>query len=264
MPSLQTLPPHTRPGSKRVDREPPLTLKSTAPTALSRIRRSDTVPGVFADEMRSVTRYRRRINCRVGDRLYPIIYRRSRGVWLGAEPDTIRHREVFAWILRGGARIGCIRLNEYAVHADLSNEAFLERMGAESASAQALAAALCEREVDDFDGFGRQGSILELSAIWIDRKHAKTAIWIPALKALVVDSFGDATMLVLKAFPLEYWNIGVTDPERYRWFRRRQAAMCRYYASKLNVRTLPGRAGREGWMARRISETPLAGTQKPR
>lgn len=264
MPSLQTLPPHTRPGSKRVDREPPLTLKSTAPIATKRIRRSDAVPDVFADEMQTVTRYRQRINCRVGDRLYPIIYRRSRGVWLGDEPDTIRHREVFAWILRGGARIGCIRLNEYAVHADFSNEAFIERMGAESSNAQALAAALCESEVDALRGFGRQGSILELSAIWIDRKHAKSAIWIPALKALVVDSFGDATMLVLKAFPLEYRNIGVTDPEQCRWFRRRQAAMCRYFAAKLNVRSLPGRAGRERWMARRISETPLAGGQKPR
>jgi hypothetical protein len=52
--------------------------------------------------------------------------------------------------------------------------------------------------------------------------------------------------MILKAFPLEYeGNVTATNEAA---FKRRQAALIRYYTSTLDMLPFPGTTGADGWM----------------
>jgi len=64
----------------------------------------------------------------------------------------------------------------------------------------------------------------------------------------------DFSVLLLKAFPLEYeWRAPIGS-EAAQTLERRRAAMIRHYRRVLRVEPLPGRPGEDGWMWRPLNQ----------
>ena len=98
---------------------------------------------------------------------------------------------------------------------------------------------------EDLDDVIAYGSILELDRAWISPLHSGDDRFSRALKALM-QTFSGWSILVLKAFPIEYG--GLVDPANQAAFRLRSRALMRHYSRILGVAAFPGDAGRNGWM----------------
>ena len=127
-------------------------------------------------------------------------------------------------------------------------------MDADSAGAMAVAEAV--RSVWDVTMLSCYGPLLEFRLAWMLRSAARESIWAKAAERLITahSSFCFSALL-LKAFPLEYEGRVSEAPVA---FELRQRAMMRLYRRVLDVRPLPGWAGREGWMWRPMAEDVVA------
>lgn len=90
------------------------------------------------------------------------------------------------------------------------------------------------------------GDIVELRRVWMRPAFSSKGRLATAITALLDQQFSERSMLILKAFPLEY-ECKVTDKNE-ELFRRRQRAMMRHYSRVFGVNPLPGSAGDDGWM----------------
>jgi hypothetical protein len=217
-----------------------------APSA--RATRAMGSPHFISREEGWALRYPGRATFLAGGQTYRLIWRRSRWMRLDERPHMrTRAREVFAWILIGRRRIGALAFHE--IDPDLvPNEEFFYAMDAWTMHVVELARVLCSEWEDFGDVVGGYGSVIHFEAAWMQPEYARGGIWAGAANVLMTELFPDRSILVLKAFPLEYEGAGPTSSKCASPFKRRQRAMIRHYRRLLGVRPLPGPPGKDGWL----------------
>lgn len=79
---------------------------------------------------------------------------------------------------------------------------------------------------------------------------ANGALFADAAHGLIDTEFPDHSILVMKAFPLEYESVSTKGTSLAGSLRRRERAMVRHYRRVFGVERLPGRHGKQGWLWR--------------
>jgi hypothetical protein len=97
------------------------------------------------------------------------------------------------------------------------------------------------------------GNVVRFDRLAIMLTSKSAAIWSLVSRAIRKEFMRRGSLLLLKAFPLEFEGEGSTDHDD---FRRRASAMRRHYERRLGVRSVPGRYGAEGWMWRPLRHCP--------
>ncbi len=218
--------------------------------------RGETFPKFVNDETSERKRYPQRLTVSEGPVGANLHYRRSRWGRLDFERMGMSTREIFCWLEIDGHRVGAIQLREYRADDYLDNDDFFEFMDSFTQSASDLASTVMvhwEEVVDFFD----YGSLLEFHAVWTDPRRCPTGLWSLAANDLISRECPNYSVLVLKAFPLEYEN---NENELLTASRkRRQQAMRRHYSRLLSATPFP--KDRE-WMYR-INPTFLDVVDEP-
>jgi hypothetical protein len=176
---------------------------------------------------------------------YEFRYRRSRRQALS---NGVYQRELFCWIVFRGERVGALHLWQFETRPLIDDDAFFDAMDECSARTAELGEVLVTAwpegvyEVFDF------GPVIEFRLAWVAPAHSGRVPWGAAALALIEREFADFSILLLKAFPVEYSGRATGHIRR---LTHRQRAMRRYYQRLLAVAPMPGGWGREGWMWRR-------------
>ncbi len=108
----------------------------------------------------------------------------------------------------------------------------------------------CSYWSDDTSPF-LYGTVVRFERLVIRSGHYSTQVW--SLVSYLIDrEFARrGSILMLKAFPLEYERQTTQAPRSvYKRLRRRKLAMERYYTYRLGTRSVPGPYGKDGWMWR--------------
>lgn len=110
------------------------------------------------------------------------------------------------------------------------------------------------------DGFSPfdYGTVVRFERLAISRKTNSSAVWDLIAQIVVREFSRRGSLLLLKAFPLEFENrLTKASPvaARSKFYARRRA-MQRHYSHRLGVRSLPGEFGDDGWMWRPLRYCP--------
>ncbi|MXP15688.1 hypothetical protein GRI44_13110 [Altererythrobacter confluentis] len=183
-------------------------------------------------------------------------YHRSR--WRLPDPDfpSVRQCTTKAKLYAGDTHAGSFEFTELCPEPLIDNHSFFEWADAMSSTLMELAEVLCSHweelsEVSDY------GTILELTRAWMDPAFSNSGRFARAANALIGMN-KDWSLLVLKAFPLEYEGSGSDSDQFVQAQNRRQRAMMRHYHSALGVAPFPEAAGNHGWMYLRRAGLPIA------
>jgi hypothetical protein len=187
-------------------------------------------------------------------------HRIGRKDWLawGDEEGPVGLREVFGWLCRGPERLGALAFNEWHLVPGIGRDEFIQEMDAHTDASYALAEAVAA--VWPVGALSERGPLLEFSRLWVHPAHARGSPWAPAAQALIRRRYERrSSVMILKAFPIEYeGEVPEGSPLRSACDRR-QRAMRRLHARALGMRPFPGELGDEGWMWRPLS----AGVPEP-
>jgi hypothetical protein len=105
------------------------------------------------------------------------------------------------------------------------------------------------------------GTLVRFDRLAIRATTRSPDIW-SLIDGLIGKEFATrGSMLILKAFPLEFESDSRTQRQR---FLKRARAMSRYYQRRLGVRIVPGPYGVEGWMWRALRYCPEPPQKAPR
>jgi hypothetical protein len=180
---------------------------------------------------------------------YLAAYRRGRKYRIPDDADVAWKRDVFCLIRVKREIVGALHFFEFDVTPFTDNETFLDAMDADAAADFNLAKVICKQwdEVEDVTSYG---SILEFRMAWMTPRFARASIWAKAANQIIEREFSGYSILILKAFPLEYEGRAAAGTRLGRGLRIRQAAMKRQYKRLLGVEPFPSAAGREGWLWR--------------
>lgn len=213
-------------------------------SSLRRIRRGAAPPSVALEELGQ--RHRQRVALEIGGEEADLSWRLTRWVQLDeAEEYETRYRELHALLRKNGVLIGYLHFREVDLGSD-DNDAFREAMDMGSSATYELGEVLASEWRDIAFEVSSYGSVVELSMLWMSPGR-QTEIWTRAVDTILGRRFfAGRSILVLKAFPLEY-NGKVTQ-QNIRSKQRRTLAMTRLYNKCLDMAPLPGRPGKEGWM----------------
>ena len=218
-----------------------------------RIRRTNDDPVVEKPRFRTTTTL---VILRKEEQL-ELRYHRSR--WQSdRDVPGVHQRILQSRLYLNGCHAGSFLLTEVRPEPLIANDRFLEWADVRSAEMLDLAETICEHwvdvsEVSDF------GTILELTRAWMSPRFSSGERFSLAANALAALS-AEWSLLVLKAFPLEYEGM-VTDLNKDA-HKRRQKAMVRHYRSTLGVEPFPEEAGDEGWMYLIGAGLPIARPQR--
>lgn len=172
-------------------------------------------------------------------------YWTSRWAFLDQESELVRCRTTDILIRSGEEAVGRCRVTEYRLEPFTHPGDFLAEMDDHSGAAAELATILC-RGWDDPSELTDYGDIVEISRVRMRPHLSGRRRLLDTLVAMLNVINPNRSLLILKAFPLEYEGAGETSGNAR--FLRRHAAMKRHYATLLGVRSLPGPSGDEGWM----------------
>ena len=167
-----------------------------------------------------------------------------------AEDERVRKRELFAWIQIGPRRVGALELHEFEPSGCFDNADVFEVMDCEDAFESRLAEVLCSVFDDLCSEVAPYGSILDFRHAWIAPASAHQGLFAKAATTIVDAAFPDHTLLIMKAYPLEYEGKVLDGAPLEAGLTARQRAMARHYGKILGVRPLPDPHGREGWLWR--------------
>ena len=177
----------------------------------------------------------------------PLEVRYHRTGWrhLSFEVNEIKRCHTAALILTDGQHVGSLEVNEFRVAPSLTSNEFLEGMDTDSQATYDLADVLCANwyEIGAISDFG---DIVELKRAWMSARFSNRGRFAAAANALIGRLFKRRSLLILKAFPLEYEG-NVTEGNNDS-FILRQRAMKRYYQKIFGVLPFPGTDGENGWM----------------
>jgi hypothetical protein len=234
-------------------------------SGLSRIRRRAEWPKSVVDEQARERKYRHEMKITTKNMMYMLNYRKSR--WRQMDMGYVRQRDLFCWINFKNQHVGALHFVEFQPNPFIDNEDFFLTMDADYHQDAHLAELLCDVWSDVVKDVLGYGPVLEFRLAWMAPQHATAAVWATAAEALIKVEFDEHSILVMKAFPLEY-EARLEKPEDSAaddGFPRRQAAMIRYYTRLFGVDRFPGEWAAEGWLWRaspRIAElipTPVVG-----
>jgi len=206
---------------------------------MTRLRRHQTDPVLDGKP------FRPRNRLALGDGDLVVQYHCSRWNPVAENEEGVRRRVTRAKLLSNGDHAGSLELVEYEIPWLMGADEFLYEMDAYSMATCHLAEVLCAHWEEPAD-LGEYGSVLELNRAWMRPAYSSNGNLKAAVDGLLEKLFDDRSLLILKAFPLEYEG-EVTDFNRNH-FRRRQAAMMRHYRHLFGVDALPGSNGEAGWM----------------
>lgn len=174
---------------------------------------------------------------------------------------SLRKQTCTAWVFLNGASVGGVILKRYTLPDSIENEEFIYLMDLDEAAEHELSIALTSQFEELGTDVAPYGDILEINRIWLASLPQTAGKSPRIIKALASAFCPQFSLLVLKAFPLEYeaafgtpGAIEEQGPADEAAFRRRQLAMMRYYERQFGVRPMPNAYGEEGWMFRLRSD----------
>jgi hypothetical protein len=163
---------------------------------------------------------------------------------------VVRRRELFCWFEIAGERVGALHLIEFTPDVGIDNFEFLDTMDADYHADAVLAEVLCSGWEDLSLAVFCYGPILEFRLAWIAQRYARRVHWAAVAERLIETEFPRHSILVMKAFPLEYESQSPAGSPAHDGLIARQAAMVRYYRKLFGVQPFPGPVGKEGWLWR--------------
>ncbi len=146
-----------------------------------------------------------------------------------------------------------MRFDEWHPWPGLPSDDFVEGMDEDSLASFNLSLVLAD--FWEMEELSESGPILVFSRLWMHPDHARGSVWAPVAEALIRRRYERRfSVLVLKAFPLEYEHAVREGSPLERGFASRQRAVQRLFTRLLRVHPLPGDHGAEGWMWRPPSD----------
>jgi hypothetical protein len=187
---------------------------------------------------------RRKLSLTLNGEAIELRYRRSR--WNNiSESGIVQQRKTSGLIVVDGSHAGSFSVVETRADLFVDRHEFFDAMDELSEETASLGTLILEhwREPDDVFVYG---DVVELRRLWMSPRLSGCGRLNASMSTLLASEFADRSILVLKAFPLEYE--GDEMKEGRQAFEHRQAAMMRHYTHLLGVVPFPDWAGREGWM----------------
>jgi hypothetical protein len=215
-----------------------------------RIRRGAEWPNSVEEEHRRKAKYSRELRTTAQDGTFVLRYRKSRWRRMIMGQGCVKRRDLFCWITTKKRRVGALNFVEFEPDILISNDDFFNTMDADYHADAHLAEVLCaawDAVVPDVLDYG---PVLEFRLAWVAPEYARSGLWATAAKAIIEAEFDDHSILVMKAFPLEYERRAPRGSPAYKGLERRQAAMVRYYERLFGVDRFPGMFGDDGWLWR--------------
>lgn len=220
---------------------------------MKRIRRQDALPKFADSEARRRRKYPHTIELPgTGTSLR---YRMSKPYSVGEFADDsfggfVQKTELFAWLVLGRRRIGAFELNEFDASGCGSNQDFIIVMDIDEEYEATLSGALC-RQFDNLIGeVTAAGPILDFRRAWMMPRFANGDLFRLAARTLVEKVSPHYSIMVMKAFPLEYEGEVQEGSDLAIAFKRRARAMMRYYQRIFGARPFDGEYGEDGWLWR--------------
>jgi hypothetical protein len=176
-----------------------------------------------------------------------LVWRVSRRTRLPDDQGAIRCREAFGWLKIRRERVGAVQLFAYEVPDFAANHEFMGGTSPHSGPHGELFEALCDNWEVSPD-LGWVGPVVELRTAWMAPSYTDGE-WMLAAEMILASAFGDYSILIGKAAPLEYTGLP-TDAAAKSRLDRRRAAMVRYGRRLLGMQPLPGPWGELGWLWR--------------
>jgi hypothetical protein len=166
------------------------------------------------------------------------------------ENETFSYRRISFHIASQGEPVAAGLFVEWHAPAGFLDE-FLYAADAQSQADYDTADILLGAWSDDTSPF-LHGTVVRFERLVIRSGRYSTQVW--SLVSYLIDrEFARrGSILMLKAFPLEYAGQTTQETPRsvHKRLRRRKLAMERYYTYRLGTRSVPGPYGKEGWMWR--------------
>lgn len=216
-------------------------------TRRSRLRRSDQLPGIFAEELREGRKYPHRLRGVLDDARYEVRYRRGNWWRLDTptidEPDfvnyPVRIRDTFIWILEGERRVGALTFREIDAELILPEHFWVAMDDFSDELARWAAVIRSLWEDCDWAIFG-YGHVLELRNVWFEPRRNGGHLWKPVAKAMMERLQRQCSIIVAHAFPLEYNGRAPEGAATFPAFSRRQSAMVRAAGREFGLMPMPG------------------------
>lgn len=162
-----------------------------------------------------------------------------------AGSKAVRVAEFFGWVVSRDERVGAFSAARYDTEFCGSNNDFFWIMDEAGRGAVELAQLICEWwDVEiDFDA-----PMVEWRYSWIDRRFGNRNLLAAVAKILTREVFPSPSLMVLKAFPIDFVTLDNRDAVGTPVFQRKRAAIMRHYKHMLRAKPFPGAWGDEGWM----------------
>jgi len=172
-------------------------------------------------------------------------FKRSRWEFVCYDYRDVRSRQIDGLIVVGGKHVGSLSIMELDIPYFTDRASLFDQMDSRSLADCQLGETLLSHWADPAE-VSNAGPVVELRRLWMAPTAAGKPWLRRAIELVLEDVFGDRSLLLLKAFPLEYE--GNVSPDTEVRFHARQRAMMRFYSSTFGVRPLPGASGDAGWM----------------
>jgi hypothetical protein len=220
---------------------------------VKRIRRQDALPKFARSEAQRRRKYPYTIELPGTGTSLRCQMRRPYSVGEFDDPsckDFVHKTEIFAWLVLGRKRIGAFQLNKFDPNGCGSNEDFMTVMDLAEAYEATLSGALCRQFANLIDEVTLAGPIVDFRRAWIMPRFANGDLFRLTSRTLVEKVSPHHSIMVMKAFPLEYEGEVLEGSELETAFKHRARAMMRYYQRIFGVRPFDGEYGDDGWLWR--------------
>ena len=179
----------------------------------------------------------------------PIVYRLGR--WLATpEPGfPVKAKQLFAWITSPTAKAGAFEITAYSIDDFASNGAVFDALDASEGYEAEFGTVLVETWKDVAFDVAAYGDIVFYRAAWVSPDYKDVGIFERASLSLIDEHFPRYSVILMKAFPLEYERIEAKRGSATQAnLERRLRAMRRHYARIFGAQSMPRRWGKEGWL----------------
>ena len=221
------------------------------PNQVARIKRASSLPSFASEEAKRRLKYPSGLKLK-GTKT-TLAYRVSDEVSVGEEDggeeyhDAVLRKELFCWILLGRRRIGAMALNTYCFNGCAANEHILETMDLDEDFEAELAHVLCNAWDSVVSDASHMAPVLYFHMAWISPEYADGKLFAVAATRLI-EIIEPHSILVMKAYPIEYQGKVPQGSPFTQAARSRQRAMIRYYRRILWGPAIPW-PGWQRWVA---------------
>lgn len=206
---------------------------------IDQTKRPSEMPEFFQDELLEGHEYPKTFKLNHSVELQ---YRRTNWLKFCLEYDFIQYRKYIGWIMIDGERVGAVHFNEFKLTELVGNFELYDAMDSMGTSDATMINVLASNWVHIGEDVFANGTLLELSLIWMDPKKSDTKCkWAELIKAFIEKRIPNQALMILEACPFEVINY---DEK----FLRKQKALIRHYKKVLNMNLFDGWPGETGWM----------------